>query len=97
MRRLITIDLAGADMEAFETYEAKVLPLLGKYGGRLEMRVRSLDRSCETHLVFYPDAESFERYLTDPLRVAVEGDWQRCGAKSVAVEVEQVADLDGLP
>ena len=90
MRRLVTIDLTGADLALFEVYEATVLPLLGKHGGRLEMRVRALDGSCETHLLYFPDAEAFERYRNDPRRVAVLGQWERSGATSSAAEVEQV-------
>jgi uncharacterized protein (DUF1330 family) len=90
LRRLVTIDLAGADLERFEAYEAKVLPLVETHGGRLEMRVRSLDGGRETHLLFFPDAQAFERYRSDPKRVAVQSEWEQCGAKSVAVEVEEV-------
>ncbi|MDB5460186.1 MAG: hypothetical protein JWO72_1927 [Caulobacteraceae bacterium] len=90
MRRLVTIDLAGADLAMFEAYEAKVLPLLEKYGARLEMRVRSVDGQCETHLLFFPDAQSVEGYRSDPNRVAVLTEWERSGAKSSIVEVERV-------
>ena len=88
MRRLVTIDLSDADVPIFEAYEAKVLSLLDKYGGRLEMRVRSLDGRSETHLLFFPSAQAFENYRADPIRVAAQDDWRRCGAKSVVAEVE---------
>jgi uncharacterized protein (DUF1330 family) len=90
VRRLVTIDLTDADLALFETYEATVLPLLEKHGGRLEMRVRSLDGRCETHLVYFPDARCAEDYRSDPIRVVALGEWERCGAKSVVAEVEQV-------
>ena len=91
MLRLVTIDLADANLELFEAYEAKVLPLLEKHGGRLEMRVRSLDGRCETHLLFFPDAQCAADYRSDPARLAVLSEWDRCGARSTVVEVELVS------
>lgn len=90
MLRLVTIDLSAADVSAFEAYEAKVLALLEKHGGCLEARLRSLDRACETHLVSFPSQSSFDAYLNDPVRQAALAEWDRCGAKSVSVEVERV-------
>lgn len=92
MLRLVTIDLSEADIPAFEAYEAKVLALLPKYGARLELRVRSLDAQIETHLLHFPDRPAFERYLTDPARAALAGDWERCGAQSAVTEVERIGD-----
>ena len=92
MRRLVTIDLSDADVPIFEAYEATVLSLLDKHGGRLEMRVRSLDGCSETHLLFFPSAQALENYRADPIRVAAQDDWQRCGAKSDVVEVETLAN-----
>jgi hypothetical protein len=87
MRRLVTIDLTRADLGLFESYEAKVLPLLEKYGGRLELRVRSLDGSSETHLLYFPDAHGYQGYLADPVRVAALNEWERSGASATAIEV----------
>jgi len=91
MRRLVTIDLSDADVPIFEAYEATVLSLLDKHGGRLELRVRSLDGRTETHLLFFPSAQAFDKYRADPIRVAAQDDWQRCRAKSVVTEVEVIA------
>jgi len=91
MRRLVTIDLTDADVAMFEAYEAKVLPLLERHGGRLELRVRALDGRSETHLLYFPDAQAAEDYRTDPGRVAVLGEWERCGAKAVVQDVEAVS------
>lgn len=90
MRRLVTIDLTAADLAAFEAYEARVLPLLARHGGRLEARVRALDGSSETHLLFFPDAEAFEAYRCDPARLAAQDAWAACGATSVVTGVETV-------
>lgn len=88
MRLLATIDLGGADLKAFEAYEATVLPLLAKYGARLEMRLRAIDNSSETHLLFFPDAEAFQAYLADPARAAARPQLEQSGARAAAVEVQ---------
>jgi hypothetical protein len=90
VRLLVTIDLSGADLDLFEAYEAAVLPLLANYGGRLEMRVRALDGSRETHLVFFPDARSCDNYRADPHRAARQSEWERCGAIAARLDVERI-------
>lgn len=91
MRRLVMIDLTNADMAIFEAYEAKVIPRLEEYGGSLETRVRSLDETLETHLLYFPNPQSFNDYLSDPVRLALASEWAQCGASSQIIEVEKVA------
>ena len=90
MLRLVMIDLSAANVSAFEAHEAKVLALLKRHGGRLEARLCSLHRASEIHLVFFPDQSSFDAYLNDPVRQTALAEWERCGAKSISVEVERV-------
>jgi uncharacterized protein (DUF1330 family) len=90
MRRLVTIDLSAADTEKFEHYESIVLPLVEKYGGRLEFRLRTFDGSTETHLLFFPDEQNFENYRADSVRQAAQILWDECGARSVFSIVECV-------
>ena len=90
MLRLVTIDLAEADVDAFEHYETNVLSLLASHGGRLELRVRSLDRQTETHLLYFPDDEAFERFRSDPARLALADAWKQCGARSAVQIVERI-------
>lgn len=90
MRRLVTIDLTAADIAAFGAYEATVLPLLARHGGRLEARVRALDGSSETHLLFFPDAQALEAYRSDPARLAAQDQWAACGAVAIVTEVETI-------
>jgi hypothetical protein len=90
MLLLVTIDLSNAAFDLFTNYETKVLALLHKYGGRLEMRVRPIDARGETHLLYFPDNDAFERYRSDPVRLAVLSEWDRSGARSVVTEVERV-------
>lgn len=90
MRKLVTIDLTTADTTAFETYERKVMPLLEKHTGRLEVSVRSVDETTETHLLYFPDASRFEAFLADPERASLKDEWNRTGAASTVTEVEEV-------
>ena len=90
MLRLVTIDLTQADLPAFERYEAEVLALAPKYGGRLEFRVRALDGSREIHLLYFPSDEAFERFRSDPARIEAQKHWSDIGAISSVTIVEEV-------
>lgn len=90
MRKLVTIDLTAADTDAFEAYERKVMPLLQKHAGRLELSVRSVDGTTEAHLLYFPDASNFEAFLSDPEREGLKDEWSRIGAVSTVTEVEEV-------
>lgn len=94
MRRLVTIDLRHADVDAFEAYEAKVLPLVGKHGGRLEWRLRAADGSGETHLLYFPDTQGYEAFRADPGRQAAQHEWRSCGAISSAVDADVVQGVE---
>ena len=53
-------------------------------------RVRALDGGCETHVLYFPDADAFANFQADPVRRLAREDWDRCGAAALAVEVEAV-------
>jgi hypothetical protein len=72
---LMRIDLSNADIETFEKYEDVALRCLRTQGGSLDLRVRSVDDGCETHLVSFPDDDAFEQYMKDSLRVAAQNLW----------------------
>lgn len=91
MRKLVVLDLSSANIDLFESYERKVIPLLSKYKGNLELSVRSVDGTTETHVLYFPDNLRFEGFLSDPSRVALEDDWARSGAVSAISDVEQVS------
>lgn len=91
MRRLVTIDLGRADLALFEAYEAAVLPLLARHGGRIEMRVRAADDSREVHLLHFPDETALSRFLADPDRIAHRAVWERSGATAEVIAVETIS------
>lgn len=88
MLRLVTIDLSGADVAAFETYETGVLALLGKHGGRLERRMRTLDGAQEIQILRFPDERAYEAFRDDPDRTAARPIWNASGASLSVVLVE---------
>ena len=90
MLLLVTIDLSQADLAAFERSEAKALDLLPRYGGRLEMRVRTVDGQSETHLLSFPDEAAFEAFRSAPERLALAAEWEACGARSVVQPVARI-------
>jgi hypothetical protein len=83
----VTIDLSTADLANFDAYESTVLALLPLHGARLEARVRTIDGAGETHLLFFPDDESYEAYLANPVRLAARAQWEKSGATAVSQEV----------
>jgi hypothetical protein len=90
MRKLVVLDLSLANTDLFESYERKVIPLLNKYKGTLELSVRSVDGATEVHILYFPDASHFEGFLSDPTRVALKDDWKSTGVVSKISDVEQV-------
>lgn len=92
MKLLVQINLEGANLEAFEAYEAAVLPLLADHGGVLEQRLRGLDHPIEIHLLTFPSAEAYQAYLSDPRRLAHAGLKARSGARTTSLEVGDMLD-----
>lgn len=90
MLLLATFDLSGADVALFDEYEAQVLPLLERHGGRLLKRVRSLDSAFEIHLLEFDAEAGVESYGRDPDRQAAHGLFQRSGAQSMVTPVAEV-------
>jgi uncharacterized protein (DUF1330 family) len=67
---VMVADLRQEDVPAFQQYEAAVLPLLVRHGGRLERRLRSDDAQQEVHIVSFESREGYESYLADEQRQA---------------------------
>jgi len=91
MRKLVVLDLSSANIDLFESYERKVIPLLSKYEGKLELSVRSVDGTTETHVLYFSDNLRFEGFLSDPSRVALKDNWARSVVVSAISDVEQVS------
>lgn len=87
MHKLVVIDLTTANIERFEAYERKVMSLLGQHGGQLKMSVRCIDNLTETHLLYFPDEQCFDEFLSDPARAALQDAWACTGASSTVSNV----------
>ena len=77
-------------MGSFDAYEAEVLPLVQRHGGRVELRVRATDGSREFHLLSFPDEGAFKSFRADPRRAAAQEKWRLSGATISALDVEPV-------
>lgn len=70
--RLIIVmvaDVPEDGVDAFQEYESQALPLLGRHGGRLERRLRSVDSLVEVHIVSFDSRGGYESYVADPERM----------------------------
>ena len=70
---VMVADIPSGAEARFQAYEAAVLPLLERHGGRLERRLRTGDASTEVHLVSFTSQEGFESYLADEERQSHRG------------------------
>ena len=82
----------AAGVEAFQRYEAAVLPLLAGHGGRLERRLRTAAGDVEVHLVSFVSAAAFARYREDPRRADHAALLEASGAELELLEMRDVAD-----
>ncbi len=93
MHKLVAIDLTDADISRFEEYEKQVIPLLHKFGARLELGLRSVDGMTETHVLYFPDTASFDNFLSDSVRASLQDDWLLVGAGTTVTDVNEIAYL----
>jgi hypothetical protein len=62
------VRIPAAGVADFQRYESLVLPLLARYGGKLERRLRSDDGQFEIHIVSFATPDALERYRADSER-----------------------------
>jgi uncharacterized protein (DUF1330 family) len=79
-----------AGVEAFQRYEAAVLPLLGEHGGRLARRLRTGDGEVEVHVVEFASTRAFDAYRADPRRAEHAALLEASGARTELLAVEDV-------
>ena len=65
---VMVADVPSGGEERFQAYEAAVLPLLPRHGGRLERRFRTGDARTEVHVVTFQTQGGFDAYLADDER-----------------------------
>ena len=57
-------------IQDFRAYEDAVLPLLSKFNGHLERRLRNPNGTLEVHVVSFASDADFQNYRNDPRRIA---------------------------
>ena len=70
---VVVVDVPADGVAAFQRYEDHVLPLLDRYGGRLERRLRTPDATTEVHVLSFPADSAYRGYLSDPERSGHRG------------------------
>ncbi|GEO02776.1 hypothetical protein AAE02nite_04400 [Adhaeribacter aerolatus] len=74
----------------YQDYENKVLPLLPKYKGKLELRLKnsitSPNHPDEIHVVSFPTIADFEAYRNDPKRLSLARLFEASVAKAVLIQ-----------
>ena len=83
--------IPAAGVQAFQRYEAAVLPLLADHGGRLDRRLRSADGTVEVHLIAFDEPGGLAAYRADPRRAQHAPLLEESGAEIELLEVEDVA------
>jgi uncharacterized protein (DUF1330 family) len=74
----------------FQAFEAQVLPIMSRYGGSLERRLRSMDGRIEIHIVSFPSRDALDRYTNDADRTQHLPLRDASGASSELIEVVDV-------
>ncbi len=70
---VMVADIAEGAEQAFQQYEALVLPLLVRHGGRLERQMRTQDARTEVHIVSFASETGYRSYIADPERRTLRG------------------------
>jgi uncharacterized protein (DUF1330 family) len=85
-------DLDAAAVEQFDAYERRVLPLLARYGGRLERRLRTADGRTEVHVLSFASRDEFVAFRADPERAALQPLLDGLPLRQRVLEVSDVDD-----
>jgi nicotinic acid phosphoribosyltransferase len=67
---VVVVEVPADGVEAFQRYEAAVLPLLEEHDGRLERRLRTEDGLSEVHVLSFGSRSAYQAYVADPARAA---------------------------
>lgn len=62
---VMVADISPGGETAFQEYQALVLPLFARHGGRPERRLRTDDALNEVHIVSFESRDGYESYIAD--------------------------------
>jgi len=85
------VRIPAEGIEAFQRFESYELPLMPKYGGVLERRLRGNDGQMEVHVISFPSREALQRYMDDPEWAQYVPLKDQSGAMSELIEMTDVA------
>lgn len=89
---VVVVDVPPEAVEAFRAYEDAVLPLLPRHGGRLERRLRSVDRLAEVHVLSFSSRMGYKAFRADPERARSQGLLAGVTIDQRLLEVEDVPE-----
>ena len=87
---MLVADIPAPGVAAYQEYENRVLPLLERYGGRLERRLRTADECTEVHLVSFGSEAELAAFRADPERLAAAPLLADSGAEQRLLTVRDV-------
>jgi len=85
------VRIPAGGVAAFQQYESLVLPIMPRYGGRLERRLCSADGQIEIHVVTFPSQDDLDRYLAESERAEHLHLRTESGASTELLEVVDVS------
>ena len=86
----VVVEMRDGAVADGQEYEDAVLGLLGRHGGVLERRVRSVDGVTEVQLIRFAARAGLEAFMADPDRLARRG---AVGDGAPAARVVEVRDV----
>jgi hypothetical protein len=84
------VEMAPGNLAAGQKYEDAVLGLLGRHGGLVERRTRSLDSATEVHIIRFRSRAGYESFMVDPDRLGCR---DKLGDAAPTTRVLEVYDL----
>jgi antibiotic biosynthesis monooxygenase (ABM) superfamily enzyme len=88
---VLIVRIPTEGIEDFRAYEDAVLPLLPKFNGRLERRLRNPDGTIEMHIVSFASDADFQDYRNDPRRMAQAWLLEKSSAKLELIPMANVS------
>ena len=86
----VVVEMPDGAAAAGQAYEDAVLGLLGRHGGLLERRLRSVDGGTEVQIIRFPATAGLEAFMADPDRLALRA---AAGDGAPAARVVEVRDV----
>lgn len=84
------VEMAPGNAVTGQRYEDIVLGLLGRHGGSVERRMRSMDSATEVHIIRFRSRAGYESFMTDPDRLAYR---DRIGDAAPTTRVLEVREV----